>query len=76
MNEKERKESGELKRNATVSYLETAQQKGSRQIKREVEFFNSDAISKHSSAQSIYLKTDTRNTTSFRTGCLNSNQIN
>ncbi|MBN2686015.1 MAG: virulence RhuM family protein, partial [Pontiellaceae bacterium] len=36
--------SGELKRKATVSILETVQQEGSRQVKRKLEFYNLDAI--------------------------------
>ncbi len=35
---------GELVREATVSILETVQQEGSRQVKRNLEFYNLDAI--------------------------------
>lgn len=37
-------ESEELEREATVSILETVQQEGTRQVKRQLEFFNLDAI--------------------------------
>ena len=37
-------DSGELEKEATVSILETVQQEGSRQVKRNVEFYNLDAI--------------------------------
>ncbi len=36
--------SGELEKEATLSILETVQQEGSRQVKRNVEFYNLDAI--------------------------------
>lgn len=35
---------GELQREATISILETVQQEGSRQVKRNLEFYNLDAI--------------------------------
>jgi hypothetical protein len=71
MDEKEIKESGDQIKEPTVSILKTVQQKGLRKIKREVEFFNSDAISGHSFAQTIYLKTDTKKSTTLRADCLN-----
>ena len=37
-------EDGELKREATVSIMEIVQKEGSREVKREVEFYNLDAI--------------------------------
>ena len=37
-------ESGELKKEATVSNLETVQNEGDRQVRRKVEFYNLDAI--------------------------------
>lgn len=37
-------ETGELDKNATVSILETVQQEGSRMVKRNVDFYNLDAI--------------------------------
>ena len=37
-------ESGELEKNATVSVMETVQNEGDRSIKRNVEFYNLDAI--------------------------------
>lgn len=37
-------ETGELDKNATISILETVQQEGSRMVKRNVEFYNLDAI--------------------------------
>jgi len=37
-------DSGELDREATISILETVQQEGSRKVKRNVEFYNLDAI--------------------------------
>lgn len=37
-------ESGELRREATVSVLETVQQEGTRQVKRKLEYFNLDAV--------------------------------
>jgi len=37
-------EDGELSREATVSILETVQQEGMRQVKRDVEYYNLDAI--------------------------------
>ena len=37
-------ESGELKKGATLSILETVQMEGSRQVKRKMEFYNLDAI--------------------------------
>ncbi len=37
-------ESGELKRDATISILETVQQEGKRTVKRKIEYFNLDAI--------------------------------
>jgi len=37
-------DSGELDREATISILETVQQEGSRRVKRNVEFYNLDAI--------------------------------
>ena len=35
---------GELEKEATISILETVQQEGSRNVKREVEYYNLDAI--------------------------------
>lgn len=37
-------ESGELKREATLSILETVQQEGARQVARKLEYFNLDAV--------------------------------
>ncbi|MGE4290621.1 MAG: virulence RhuM family protein [Desulfovibrio sp.] len=37
-------ESGELSREATVSKMETVQQEGDRQVRREIDYFNLDAI--------------------------------
>lgn len=37
-------ESGELKRDSTVSILETVQNEGSREISRQIEYYNLDAI--------------------------------
>ena len=37
-------ESGELQKKATVSILETVQKEGHRQVKRNMEFYNLDAI--------------------------------
>jgi hypothetical protein len=37
-------ETGELSKEATISILETVQQEGSRNVKRNVEFYNLDAI--------------------------------
>lgn len=37
-------ESSELRREATVSVLETVQQEGARQVKRKLEYFNLDAV--------------------------------
>jgi hypothetical protein len=37
-------ESGELQKEATLSILETVQKEGNRQVKREMEFYNLDAI--------------------------------
>lgn len=37
-------EDGELNREATVSILETVQQEGTREVKRDVEYYNLDAI--------------------------------
>lgn len=37
-------EDGELSREATVSILETVQQEGTREVKRDVEYYNLDAI--------------------------------
>jgi hypothetical protein len=37
-------ETGELEENSTISILETVQQEGSRIVKRNVEFYNIDAI--------------------------------
>lgn len=37
-------DTGELDRAATISILETVQQEGSRMVKRNVEFYNLDAI--------------------------------
>ena len=37
-------ETGELNKTATISILETVQQEGNRKVKRNVEFYNLDAI--------------------------------
>ncbi len=37
-------EDGELEKEATISILETVQKEGNRKVKREVEFYNLDAI--------------------------------
>ena len=37
-------ESGELQKEATVSFLETVQQEGNRQVTRSIEYYNLDAI--------------------------------
>jgi hypothetical protein len=37
-------ETGELNKTATISNLETVQQEGNRKVKRNVEFYNLDAI--------------------------------
>ena len=37
-------ETGELNKTATISILETVQQEGNRRVKRNVEFYNLDAI--------------------------------
>jgi len=37
-------ESGELQKNATISILETVQTEGKREVRRDVEFYNLDAI--------------------------------
>lgn len=37
-------ESGELKREATISILETVQQEGNREVKRKLEYYNLDAV--------------------------------
>lgn len=37
-------EDGELEKEATLSILETVQKEGNRNVKREVEFYNLDAI--------------------------------
>ncbi len=37
-------ESGELERSSTVSIMETVQNEGGRDVKRDIEFYNLDAI--------------------------------
>lgn len=37
-------DSGELKREATISILETVQQEGNREVKRKLEYYNLDAV--------------------------------
>ena len=48
---------GELKRKATVSKMETVQQEGNRQIKREREFYNLDTIIADRSCKNRFLWT-------------------
>lgn len=53
-------ESGELEREATISILETVQTEGSRDVKRNVEYYNLDAII------SVGYRVNSRKATQFR----------
>ena len=53
-------ESGELEKGATVSKMETVQQVGNRQVRRQVEFYNLDAII------SVGYRVNSRQATQFR----------
>lgn len=53
-------ESGELEREGTISILETVQQEGTRNVKRDTEYFNLDAII------SVGYRVNSRQATQFR----------
>ena len=53
-------ESGELTREATISILETVQIEGNREVKRNIEYFNLDAII------SVGYRVNSREATQFR----------
>ncbi len=53
-------ESGELEKNSTISILETVQQEGDREVKRNTEYFNLDAII------SVGYRVNSRQATKFR----------
>ncbi len=60
-------ESGELLREATIRKNRIVQQEGNRQVSRELDFYNLDAII----SRTKYLNAHIKNLPPFRTGILN-----